>query len=480
MKAGFHSTDITPFLGLEVPGGYGKSYVRQIHDPLKVRAAVLEGDGELLAFVGLDTCYLPLSGSFVGDVRGEIERQCGIPAGHILLAASHTHSGGPLGGYTAADFADAPELVQTLFRDYSPNPSPLYQEWVSRQIISAVREAYTKRQGARLSVGRGSERLSTFNRRFRMRNGRVYTNPGKGNPDIVAPAGPIDPAVGVLAAWTRSGELLGCLVNFACHCTTFSGGTSADYVCYLERTVQALRGQDAVVVFLPGASGDIGQIDHQSLRERKSGERWSLRVGDSVAAEVVKVLAVSVPGELTPLAAATQVLPLPRRVPNPRRVAESRAIVEKGLAGGKRDHTWTFAKEIVLLDHLIRRQPELAVEVQGLQVGPAIFLANPSEFFAESGLRIKETSPFPYTFVVTLANGCVGYVPPATAFAPSGGGYETVLTTYSNLTIGAEEAIAAVSGRLARQFRPGAVPQLPQVAAPLPPWHYGVLGPELE
>lgn len=480
MLAGFWAADITPPLGMEMPGGYGKSYAKQTHDPLKVRAAVMEEHGTVLAFVGIDTCNLPLANHWRDGVRRAVEARCGIPAAHIMLAASHTHSGGPLSWYEPAAFAGASADVQALVRDHSTNPDPRYLDWVAGQVVTAVSEAHRRREQARLSIGSGREDQSGYNRRFRMANGRVYTHPGKGNPDIVAPAGPIDPEVGVLGAWSTTGTLLGCLVNFGCHCTTFTGGISADYVCYLERTLQAVMGPQATVVFLQGASADVTQVDNQSLRSREFGEAWSRRVGTRVGAEVLKVLVSTEPGEGAPLAATSQTLAIPRRRPSAGHLADSRRIVAEGLRSGRRDTAWTFAKEILLLEHVLTTEPVAEVEVQALQVGPAVFLANPSETFAATGLRMKGDSPFPFTFVVSLANGCVGYVPPRAEFAADGGGYETVLTTYSNLEIGAEERIVATAITLARGLTPGGVPAPAQVDRPQEAWSYGVLGPDVD
>jgi neutral ceramidase len=383
-------------------------------------------------------------------------------------------------GRLPEELTDAPERVRVLMLDHSIAADPRYCEWLIQQTVTAVCEAQRKQQEAVLSVGSGHEARVAFNRRFRMANGRVYTHPGKGNPEIVAPAGPTDPEVGVVAAWNPEGALLGCLVNYACHATTFSGGVSADYIHYLEQTIQGVMGEQAVVVFLQGASGDVTQVDNQSLREREFGEKWSRFVGTRIGAEAVKVLVTAVPGDLGPLAAATQVLRLRRRPPSPARLEASRRLVEEGLRTGDRSTAWTFAKEIVILDYLVQKEPEVEVEIQALQVGPALFLANPAEYFCAPGLAIKRASPFPFTYVVTLANGCVGYVPPEDALAPSGGGYETVLTSYSNLESAAAQAIADASVALARQLTPGAVPQHPQVEAVGEPWSYGVLGPELE
>ena len=116
------------------------------------------------------------------------------------------------------------------------------------------------------------------------------------------------------------------------------------------------------------------------------------------------------PGTLAPVAARTKVWDIKRRVPRPERVKASLAIVEGDRS--KADPTeWTFAKEIVMLDALLKKEPAAEVEVQVVQVGPAVFVSDPAEYFCEYGLEIKAASGFPFTFPVSLANGCVGYVP---------------------------------------------------------------------
>ena len=107
-------------------------------------------------------------------------------------------------------------------------------------------------------------------------------------------------------------------------------------------------------------------------------------------------------------------------------------------------------------------------------------MSNPAEYFVEYGLEIKRRSRFPITFPVELANGCVGYVPTEVAFGPNGGGYETRLTSYSNLAITAGRQIAEAGIALANELTPGPMPEFQKIKEPGKPWPYGNVPPELK
>jgi hypothetical protein len=479
-RAGFAERDITPEIGMEAPGGYGKAYHQSIHDPCKVRAAVFDDGKARVAIVGLDA--LGIRRDTVLKVRTEIEKRTGIPGDAILIGASHSHSSGPLVWIMPDEFDHASRLVQELAYKESTCVDTKYLARVEQALIDAVCAANDRREPARAGVGKGVEDKVAFNRRFRMKNGQSVTHPGLGNPDIVEPAGPADPEVGVVGAWDAKdpNKLLGCVVNFACHATTSPGGASANYIYYLEKAIQGYYGKDAVVVFVAGASGDITQVDNRSPYQYPGGERWAQLVGGRVGAEAIKVLLSIETGSLAPVAARTRVWAIKRRPPASDRVQRSLEVV--GRERAKVDPTeWTFAKETVLLDALLQKEPAAQVEVQAVQVGPAVFVTTPAEYFCRYGLEIKARSGFPFTFPVSLANGDVGYVPTEDAFGPEGGGYETRLTSYSNLEITAGNQMREAGIALARQLKPGTNPERPRRPTFTgKPWTYGDNRPERE
>jgi len=468
-RAGFAETDITPEPGMEKPGGYHKSFMKKTQDPCKVRAAVFDDGNKRVALVGIDGLIVPRQ--LVKDARTAIQQKCGIEPGNVLIGASHSHSSGPLGMVQPGQYDHASELVKKLAYEKSSCADAGYLKRVRDEIVSAVCQAGGSGTEALCGVGSGHEDKVAFNRRFRMKNGLTYTHPGRRNPDIVEPAGPIDPEVGVVGAWDKSGKMLGCIVNYANHGTTGASGWSANWIYYMEKTIRGCMGEHVIVVFLNGDCGDITQVDNLSPYPTIGGPI----VGGRIGAEAVKVLLSMHRGSLAPLDAKSKVWKIKRRVPNPQKV---KACLEEAKKNPNAVPTWT--KETLMLDALLASTPEVEVEVQAVQVGPAVFVTNEAEMFVEYGLELKKRSKFPFTFPVELANGCVGYVPTEEAMGKHGGGYETRLTSYSNLEITAGRQMLEAGVELVGQMQPGTPPAPKKIPPSNKPWSYGNLPPQLD
>ncbi len=180
LHVGFAETDITPKLGSQSPGGMQARRLNSLHDPLKAVAMVVKSDQCTIALVGIDSLFIGAEATALA--RRMIEQETRIPGSHVLVGASHTHGGGPIASC------------------FESEADPDYVELVAKRVAEAVNSAYHSFHAAEVGDGIGHEPSISFNRRFLMRDGRQLTHPGKGNPEIVKPAGPIDPAVGVLAA----------------------------------------------------------------------------------------------------------------------------------------------------------------------------------------------------------------------------------------------------------------------------------------
>jgi hypothetical protein len=443
-----------------------------------VRAAVFDDGQRRVALVGVDAISVPRQ--IVLAAREGIRIRCGIEPDAVMISASHSHSSGPIAGVLPGEFDHASDLAKELAYVRSPAANPQYVERVTAAIIEAVVAADAGRAECTLGFGVGMENTVAFNRRIRMKNGLSFSHPGKGNPDNVEYAGPTDPQVGVIGVWNPEGKLAGCVVNFACHATTNGPWFSANWIYYMERAIQGFFGKEAVVVFLTGASGDVTQVDNLSTTTNPDGDAWAQLVGGRVGAEAVKVL-VGMSQTRTPevpLAAKQKTWSIARRAPAPERVSAALELAQQDPKTAGPD--WVWAKETVLLDALLAREQQVEVEVQAIQVGPVVCLSNPAEYFCQYGLDLKAGSGFPITFPVQLANGSVGYVPSEEAFGPNGGGYETRLTSYSNLEITAGRQFRDTGLELARQLTPAALPQPPPAEPFKQPWLYGNEPPQLQ
>ena len=476
-RAAFAERDITPGVGMEVPGGYGKAFSKRIHDPCKVRAVVFDDGKREVALVGLDALIVPRA--LVVEVRKRLQERCKLPADAVMIGASHSHSSGPLGMTQPGEYDHASPLVQDLAYNKSSAADAGYLVKVRDAIVDAVAAAHDGRTIATAGFGTGREDQVAFNRRIRMRNGLSFSHPGKGNPDNMEFAGPTDPEVGVIGAWDADGKLLGCVVNFSCHATASGPWVSANWIYYMERAIQGYFGAETKVVFLQGACGDVTQVNNLDPHANPDSDAWSQLVGGRVGAEAVKVLLGMSQTRTTevPVDTRQKTWNIARRIPAPDRVKAALDLVQKPEKDGGPD--WVWAKETVMLDALIAKSPEVEVEVQAIQIGPVVCVSNPSEYFCANGLAIKAGSGFPITFLVELANGCTGYVPTEEAFGEHGGGYETRLTSYSNLEVTAGTLFRVHGIALAQSMKPAPLPKIPMAPPFQAGWTYGNVPPQV-
>lgn len=420
IHVGFADADVTPKLGSQSPGGMKARVVDSVHDPLKAVAMVLHSGDRTVALVGLDALFV--TAEVTAKARALIEAEARIPGDRVLIGASHTHSGGPIVGC------------------FESEADPAYADLVARRVADAVISANARLHAAEVGVGSGHEPSVSFNRRFLMRDGRQTTHPGKGNLGIVAPAGPIDPEVGVLAARDPGGTLMGVFVNFACHLTVGNGpGFSADYVHQLRETIRThYKRPDLPVGFLLGAAGDVTQVDNRRPG-RESGPAWASIFGLAIGAEVLQAVGRMDWKKDAALAAVRTTVPIPIRSEG-----EEPKEPKAGLGSGSVAEA-IYVRERELVARERRDRPVVPCEVQAIRVGDLGIATNGAEFFCGLGLDIKAASPFRPTWIVSLANDYVGYVPTATAYYS--GGYEPRTARSAKLAPWAGQAL--VEGALA-------------------------------
>ena len=171
-----------------------------------------------------------------------------------------------------------------------------YGDDLVQRIADAVQIACNRLVEAEVGCEREEEPKPLGNRRFFMKDGTVWTNPGALNPDIVRPAGPVDPEVGVLCAREPNGRTISLLVNYAMHYAGLSPTEkgedmytiSADYFGVFPEMIQRMRGEEFVAILANGACGDVIMFD--AMRPHKGVNKFlghAERVAALVAAKAL-------------------------------------------------------------------------------------------------------------------------------------------------------------------------------------------------
>jgi Neutral/alkaline non-lysosomal ceramidase, N-terminal len=416
LRIGAAAVKITPPVGTPMAGYYFERAAEGVHDELFAKVLVLEQGDMRAAMVSLDLISTPIG--LVEEIRKEIDRTKTVPGRYVMISATHAHTGPVLAGRGLRD--DALGAKDGLVERYSAT--------LPGKVAEALKRAVAALTPGTVKAAHGREMSLAFNRRFHMIDGSVGWNPGKLNPKILKPAGPIDPDVAILSFEMQASphRPLATYVNYAVHLDNIGGlQISADMPGTLATLLGMVKGPEMVTVYTTGCCGDINHINVK-WADPQHGFENSTRMGVILAGAVLEAWPGLEPVSLSPLRAKSETVPLPLPKISSADVEEARQIVKRHQDPKAKQPTFLEAvKGYKVLDVEARHGKPIDVEVQVIALGQDVaWVSLPGEIFVELGLAIKQDSPFPHTIVAELANGSIGYIPTRRAYTQ--GNYEVV------------------------------------------------------
>jgi hypothetical protein len=431
--AGIAVVDITPPVGYRMSGYFNERLSTGTLNPLHAKALVLKDGPRHAALVFCD--LIGVTREISSQARRLAGEKTGIPAANILIAATHTHTGPLYAGALRNHLHDRAAAASGS----DPQETVDYPAKLIAAIVQAVAQADDAAKPASLAAGTAEQPGLTFNRRFHMKDGTVRFNPGPLNPDIVRPAGPVDPQMGVLLVRDAAdGRPAAAVVNFALHLDT-TGSTlyAADYPYFIEQGLREKLGERFSLLFATGTCGDINHIDI-TKKQRPKSDLIGRTIADTVRQRLEGLKPIAAPA----LAVSSETVEVPLQTYTPEQLAKAREDMAKI---GTRQIPFlqeVAAYKILSLAQRDGRTMPLEVQVFRLSRDAAV-VCLPGEVFVELGLAIKQASPFATTLVVELCNDCPEYIPTRKAFAE--GSYETV---NSQIAPGGGEMLVEAAVRL--------------------------------
>jgi neutral ceramidase len=411
--------------------------VQAIESDLTATALVLSDGETKVVIFGIDLSLVGIDISLYAqrpaqDMRHQIAQALGIPINHVLLNTSHTHTGVAMPEY----MPDSEEQMALKEK---------YRRSLIRWLVEAAVEADQKLQPARIAADWGECHIG------------VYRREERDGHDVLGavPDHPIDSTVGVIRVDDLEGRPIAVLFRYSCHPVTMgprSAIASSDFPGAARQVLEGSLG--GLAIFLQGCGGNInpavGMGYELDCRDTKN------RVGMTLGGEALKVAANIRtnlrPGESRPLGNVPNILFTPW-VPVDEAPCTFLSVVEQAVsldyvelptlaeaeairlywqevvAERRRSdaHEWEVrvAEKYedwsrVLVDAVLNGHPTCDLFIQVIRVNDIVIAGMNAELFFETGLAIREQSPFVNTFVLGYTNGTIGYLPRIDDYPPNG------------------------------------------------------------
>jgi len=433
---GWGEADITPDgRTVELNGQYYQRVATGIHSRLNTTALLLEKGEETSVLVSIDNVGVP------ADFVKRLQRSAAGLVAHlsperVTVNAIHTHN--------------APALSQGR-EWWTPRAGAIsceeYRDIVEQKILDALRAAVSNKRECGIASVLDFARVGHCRRAvYADGSAEMYGNTGRA--DFVGMEGGEDSGVDVMFFVDADRKPVGAIVNLACPSQVMEATykVSSDFMGALRGKLKQEFGPDFALMPQISAAGcqsprDLsrnyrGEVDFwgesgvEEISERLLGavrRAWKRTAGrfryDPEFAHVGRTLLLPLRrvSEQEYLAAKRELAELEAKQSSAEAFKEFCAEVHAheeilGRPGPYDDKTRHFVeirnREAVVKRYETRNSsPELAVDLQVMRLGNAVFATNPFELFLEFGQRMKARSKAGQTFLIQLANGYEGYLP---------------------------------------------------------------------
>lgn len=242
----------------------------EVLQDIHARTLVLQDEAGQLSVL-LATDLLGFSRDMSETIARGVQDRFGLSRDHVVLNASHNHSGPVTGDLLHLYFELSDDEKLVIAR---------YTQWLVQALVDLVGETLRDLQPVGLSFGLGAAGFGT-NRRRATAGFRHFP-------------GPVDHDVPVLAVRTVSGDMLAVVFGYACHTTASHGNQiHGDYAGFAQTELEALY-PPANALFVAGCGGDINPLP----RARPDAAQTYGGILASAVEEVLKAPMTAVTGPL--------------------------------------------------------------------------------------------------------------------------------------------------------------------------------------
>lgn len=386
LRAGAARIDISPPKEMFPIGAF-----IDVHDPLCVRALVLDNGSSKVALLSVDAGGIPDAFDIIKAVAAEL----GIPTSYVSMTATHDHS-----------TPDSPGRGREPY-DLAP-----YHAIMRKGILEAARQANASLKPARIGFGTGKAYINT-NRDEKI--GEAY-HMG------YSPEGPTDKTVAVIKVTTPSGDPIAVWSNYAVHGVVMflsrtkdghpeiSGDIGGATSSYVE---DRLKG--AIALWTPGAAGDQNPLFMSTYNQDapdvhdEGAAGWAIldvqarRLGE----EVVRVAnSIQNTTDRVVLWGASTTTVCPGRKPDPSIAAAPVAVPVTPANGSVVSPTAGQDRRVKMVDG-----DPVSIPLQLIMINDIAMANVGGEVFNEISQDLKRESLFDRTAMVTLSPGSIGYIP---------------------------------------------------------------------